>query len=86
VFAMADMFSYVILLQSVITNIPCPWLFFHVEMQKNLITVGLFFTNLITNTVNPLPLTEVHRFTSPLLKSDYFEPLAVLMWAILKKL
>jgi hypothetical protein len=86
VFALADIVSFAILLQSVITNTPYQWLVFPMEMQKNLIIISLFFTDLIVNAVNPLPLREVHRLSSPLLKSGYFEPLAVLMWAILKNL
>jgi hypothetical protein len=80
---MAEIFSFAISLLSVITNIPYLGLIVPIEVQKDVIYIGLSFANLIVNTVNPFPLTEVHRFSSPLLTPDCFGLLAVLMWAIL---
>jgi hypothetical protein len=83
---MVDMFSFAILLHSIINDIPNPWLIFFLEAQKNVIYIGLSFVNLIMNTVNPFPLTKVHLLSSPLSTPDLFGPLAVLMWTILKNL
>jgi hypothetical protein len=89
---MEDMFSFAFSLLSVITNVPYlanityPWLIFSMEVQKNVIYMGLSFANLIVHTVNPFSLTKVHLLSRSLSTSDYFEPLAVLMWAILKNL
>ena len=88
---MAEMLSFAILLHLVITHVTNTMLTFPIEMPKNVIDILLSYSHsslnsMSLNTINTHPLSKVNLLSSPFSSSDFFGPLAILMWGILKNI